>query len=333
MYEITEWDWRYEVNSNASVYEPGSGQKRRARPLDYVRSKVHGRSMGTGMRKLKAAAGDRAMEVFGVFHKFLEIAGDASKGNRGRLLNSDSLDDPATAADLAFILDIPQEQIDYALTTLLNIGWVLGVFGESHETPGTPGNSANSPKTPPLNNETETESKLTELNETSAELTGCELPEGVEEAITHLTEVHDEVIAHLTEGQAKKIIYGEDSDSDLIIKDNSDSDSENIEDSEVTATTSKSFLLRLIILLPRWTPADKTGFENLAEILSDMVDAPNTFGEALVIARECRSNGGDNPKQAFMFRVQKHFDIKLHTPWRSNEAKRKKTIKKAEAKE
>lgn len=306
MFEITQWDERYEVNSKGDAFTPGAGHKRRGKGLDFIRSKVHGRQLGTGMRKLQLEemAGDRHNEVFGLFLRFLEIAGDASKSRRGRLLNSDSLDDPATAKDLAFILNSPQEQIDYALTVLLKMGWISGNSEKLREPPGTPGSAGNSENSPPLNNETESESNLTEQNETEAK----ELTSDIADAIQ--------------ESESSFLINEDDSDSDSALA-----------DPEVTATTGQIFLLRLVILLPRWSKSDKTCFENLAKMLADMIDAPNTFGEALVIARECRSNGGDNPKQAFMARVQKHFDIKLHTPWRSNEAKREQMIKKTEAKE
>ncbi len=301
MYKITQWDSRYEVNRSGDVFRPGSKQRLRSTPLNYVRSKVHGRQLGAGMRRLKAAAGDRTMEVFGIFHKFLEIAADAGKGQRGCLLNSDSLDDPATASNLAFILNTPQTQIDNALTVLLGIGWLSessGNIPKLRETPGTPVNSG---ETGHLKNETETEPNRSEPNETGPEeLTACELP------------------------QAEADGKGDVKDSDLIIKDDSDSDS------EVTANNDQTFLLRLLMILPRWSRSDKTCFQNLAQMLGDMVDPANAFGAALVIARECHKNGGDNPKQAFMHRVQKHFNIKLQTEWRSNEAKREQTIKKAE---
>jgi len=290
MYKITEWDSRYEVNSRGDVYRPGCKQRLRSTPLDYVRSKVHGRQLGAGMRRLKAAAGDRTMEVFGIFHKFLEIAADAGKGQRGHLLKSASLDDPATASDLAFILDTPQTQIDNALTVLLEIGWLSrnsGSLPEISEPPGTPVNSG---ETGCLKNENETEPNRTELNETEPK------------ELTDPTVDNDQEVDRKDEGK----------DSDLIIKDDSDSDS------EVTATNDKSFLLRMIMILPRWSRSDKTCFQNLVKILGDMPDPANAFGAALVIARECRKNGGDNPKQAFMYRVQKHFNIKLQTEWRFN---------------
>ena len=304
MYKITQWDSRYEVNSSGDPYKPGSKQGIRSTSLLYVRAKVHGRQLGTGMRKLQAIAGDRHNEVFGLFMRFLEIAGDAGRGRRGHLLNSDDLDDPATPKDLAFILNSPQDQIEYALTKLIEVGWISGDSGKRPELPETPGTSGNSGEIPSLNNETETESNRSELNETEPEkLTGGSVDK-------------DEEVVSKDDGE----------DSDLIIKDDSDSDS------EVTATNNQSFLLRLLMILPRWSKSDKTCFRNLAKMLAGMVDAPNTFGEALVIAKECRKNGGENPKQAFMFRVQEHFGIKLTTEWRCKEAKREQTKKDAKIK-
>lgn len=77
------------------------------------------------MRKLKHIAGNRAMEVFGIFCKLLEIAGDSGKSTRGQLLNEDGK--AADAQDLAFILDVPEEQISNAITVLLNpkLAWLI----------------------------------------------------------------------------------------------------------------------------------------------------------------------------------------------------------------
>jgi hypothetical protein len=277
MYEITQWDDRYEVNSNGNIFQPGTDQRRRSKPLAFVRSKVHGRSLGTGMRKLQSLAGPRAMEVFGIFHRLLEVAADASRDSRGILLNSDCPDDPATAEDLSFILNLSQEQVDNALTTLCEMGWISensGKARELRESPGTPGKPGNSGKARPLINETETEPNRIEHNER---------------------------------------------DSDLKIKDDSDSDS---------TTNRHSFGLKLMQILPVWSSSDHAAFRNLTTELANVGDAM-AFEVALDIAAQCRKDGGDNPKKSFMYRVQNRFGIKLNTPWRSNEAKRKATIKKA----
>lgn len=116
MYNITEWHQRYEVSISGS--EAKSGDKLRVGPLRYIRLKVHGYQQGTGMRKLRRLAGNRTMEVFGIFCKFLELSGDLCKSDRGQLLNEDG--NSATAKDLAFILDVPEEQIEHAILMLLD---------------------------------------------------------------------------------------------------------------------------------------------------------------------------------------------------------------------
>ncbi len=120
MYQITEWATRYEVSYRGS--EAKDGDKLQRGPLKFIRLKVHGRQMGLGYRKLKRVANNRLMETFGIFCKFLEIAGDQPSELRGGLLNDKDL--PATAADLAFILDIPLKQITNAIDALIKIGWV-----------------------------------------------------------------------------------------------------------------------------------------------------------------------------------------------------------------
>ncbi len=123
MIEISEWQERYEVNSRG--LEAKEGDELRVGPLKYIRLKVHGHEQGTGYRRLKALAGKRTMEVFGVFCKFLEIAGNQAKCNRGKLLNEH--DEPATPEDLAFILGVPIEQIVNAANILSekSISWLI----------------------------------------------------------------------------------------------------------------------------------------------------------------------------------------------------------------
>ena len=145
---ITEWKDRYEVSSKGR--EPKDADELRVGPLLYIRLKVYGHKQGTGFRKMKAAAGDRAMEVFGIFCKFLEIAGDQGREDRGSLLNE--RDEPATPEDLAFILDTPREQISHAMRILGKIGWIQHNLTEEeeeeeeeettqHKQPEIPGNS------------------------------------------------------------------------------------------------------------------------------------------------------------------------------------------------
>lgn len=122
MFKITEWNERYEVSSKGR--EPKAGDDLRAGPLQYIRLKVYGHSQGTGYRRMQMAAGTKSMEVFGIFCKFLEISGNQPKGKRGVLLNEN--DDPASIEDLAFILNVPEKQIENAITVLSskNVGWL-----------------------------------------------------------------------------------------------------------------------------------------------------------------------------------------------------------------
>jgi len=148
MYIITEWIERYEVNDKGQPARVGD--KLRVRPLEYIRSKRHGRSRSAGFAAMQRRAGDRAFEVFGLFHKFLEIAGDEVGGNRGSLLNARGK--PATIKDLALILSVPEESIEFALNVLVDegVGWIQKVspensrnsvkFLENQEIPGKSGN-------------------------------------------------------------------------------------------------------------------------------------------------------------------------------------------------
>jgi len=125
MYVINEWFERYEVNDKG---QPARiGDKLRVRPLDYIRSKCHGKGRSAGFAYMQDLAGEKAFEVFGLFHKFLEIAGDEVGGKRGILLNSRG--NPATSKDLAIMLNFPQDKIEYALEILTNekICWLKDI--------------------------------------------------------------------------------------------------------------------------------------------------------------------------------------------------------------
>jgi len=138
MYEITEWLERYEVNDKGQPARVGD--KLRVSAPKYIRSKIHGRSQGAGFARLQEVAGGRAYEVFGIFQKFLEIAGCEDGGeNRGKLLNEKGI--PASNEDLAFILRTTIKKTEFALQVLCDnrVGWIIdnGV----PEIPGIPGKS------------------------------------------------------------------------------------------------------------------------------------------------------------------------------------------------
>jgi len=146
MYKITEWNERYEVSSKGR--EPKQGEELRAGPLQYIRLKVYGHSQGTGYRRMKHAAGTKAMEVFGIFCKFLEISGNQKKGKRGDLLNEN--DEPASIQDLAFILDVSESQVKNALNVLCmeNVGWLTNTTQHNPTQPTQPIQPTKEPEIP-----------------------------------------------------------------------------------------------------------------------------------------------------------------------------------------
>lgn len=123
MYRIAEWKQRYEVNDKGDPAK--DGDKLRVKPLDYIRSKVFGRARGAGFGAMQRLAGPRAYEVFGMFHKFLEIAGCEESERRGVLLNARG--EPATIEDLAFILGSTVKKVEFTLQVLSDkrVGWLL----------------------------------------------------------------------------------------------------------------------------------------------------------------------------------------------------------------
>jgi len=120
-YQIAEWLERYEVNYRGHEAKPGDDLQ--VGPLRFIRLKVHGHRQGAGFRQMRKRAGKRAYETFGMFCKFLEIAGNQSRDNRGYLLNE--RDQPATVEDLAFILDTEQSRVEAALAVLVDVGWII----------------------------------------------------------------------------------------------------------------------------------------------------------------------------------------------------------------
>lgn len=109
-YYVREWDQRYEVDSKGRALQDKF--PKRAGPLEYVRLKVNGRSLGIGWRRLIQVAGVReAPGVFGIFCKILEVAADAGRNERGYV--DDTPDNP-----LAFVLGLDPEQVANALAVL-----------------------------------------------------------------------------------------------------------------------------------------------------------------------------------------------------------------------
>lgn len=122
MYVIREWRQRYEVNEKGRPASPGD--RLRSGPLLFIRSKVYGHSQSAGFAAMQRIAGGRAYEVFGVFQKLLEIAGQSDKDTRGVLL--DHRGKPADNSDLAHMLRTKQDVVDYAMRILTDpdVEWV-----------------------------------------------------------------------------------------------------------------------------------------------------------------------------------------------------------------
>ena len=115
-YSIMDWESRYEVDDKGAPHK--SARPKRCGPLEYIRLKVHGRSLGLGWRKLVAQAGRReAPGVFGIFCKLLEIAGDGRRDERGFV-------DDTSETPLHFLLDLDEKQVSGALAVLCKLGWI-----------------------------------------------------------------------------------------------------------------------------------------------------------------------------------------------------------------
>ena len=138
-YRIVEWDERYEVDDKHREWSPGKTKRKGA--LAFIRLAVHGRSQGAGWRKLVQQAGKaKALAVFGLFCKVLELAGDSQREMRGMFVDDRDANDEN---DLAWLLNVPRRQIDAALGIMCDIGWITPLSRKSPETSG------NSPPTIP----------------------------------------------------------------------------------------------------------------------------------------------------------------------------------------
>lgn len=140
MYLINEWRERYEVNSKGERAK--DGDKLRSGPLEFIRFKVNGFSQRSGFRRLLELGKNKAPEIFGIFCKLLEIAGDQKAEKRGQLLNEKG--EVATIKDLAWITGFSKSQISNALNILCcpELAWIVN---NSDNIPETPGNSPTFP--------------------------------------------------------------------------------------------------------------------------------------------------------------------------------------------
>ena len=136
-WKIKNWTKDYEVNDKNRAYK--EGDTLRAGRLDFIRLKNHGRKQGVGWRRmLRLCKGDAS--VWGVFCKFLEIAGDSGGSRRGVLLNEH--DEPATIEHLHEITGFKSKQIEKAIQVLTDptLMWI-----EPIAVPGVPGDSGKTP--------------------------------------------------------------------------------------------------------------------------------------------------------------------------------------------
>ncbi len=137
-WQIKNWYKHYEVNDKNRPAR--NGDVLRVSALEYIRLKSYGRKQSIAYRRLLDAAGHtKAPEVYGIFCKFLEIAGDCRGDSRGILRNEH--DDPANMDDLSYITGFTPKSISNAIEVLTSptVRWL-----ESLDYPEMPGNAGNS---------------------------------------------------------------------------------------------------------------------------------------------------------------------------------------------
>lgn len=116
-YRIREWHERYDVNNHGHAWKQGDELRRS--PLEFIRSRVYGRSLPQGYRKLNRIAGRDAPTVFGVFMKLLEISADNTPDLRGFLC--DTRGRGLSSEEIADILDWPRDVVAKCLEFLCHV--------------------------------------------------------------------------------------------------------------------------------------------------------------------------------------------------------------------
>lgn len=122
--QIAHWNDRYEVNHSNRAFK--DGDKKRVKPLAYIRSKCSGHKQGGAYRHMLRLAGARAAEVFGVFGKLKEFAGMVSSEYRdGTVYNEDN--EPATTEEMAWMSGFSEKSIVFAIKVLTDdkVGWLV----------------------------------------------------------------------------------------------------------------------------------------------------------------------------------------------------------------
>lgn len=140
-YYITDWEKLYEVNDKGHPWK--SGEKKRAKPLPFVRWHVYGPA-GDNLRYMEAASGisgkygnDRWPVAFALFGKLLEVASRQNRKYRGYVLGRGN--SRISGKMLEMIACFTETQVEQGLEALSDsvCGWI-----EEREIPGLPENPA-----------------------------------------------------------------------------------------------------------------------------------------------------------------------------------------------
>jgi hypothetical protein len=122
-WRIVEWEDRFEVNEAGHIWK--NGQKKRSGPLNFVRTKVHGHTLGRGYRRLLKLARDNpsdpspeltAMAVLGVYDRYLQLAANHPENERGLIENP---------GEVSEVLDLPVSLIEIANNFFLTLCWIV----------------------------------------------------------------------------------------------------------------------------------------------------------------------------------------------------------------
>jgi hypothetical protein len=120
----------------------------------------------------KLAGKKRALQVFGLFCKLLEIAADGERDQRNII---------PECSELAEIIGVIPAQVEFALSVLLDCGWIEKANCCSRKLPETPGNSPLTERTEP-NQPTEPTNDWRSLRETIGREFGRD--RGIEKLLT-----------------------------------------------------------------------------------------------------------------------------------------------------
>ena len=154
-YRIVGWQQKYEVNSKGR--EASSGDKLYKKPLSFYRTVVTGACQDIDYIKLLGIANSRAQEIYGIYHRLVNISSGQERDNRGLINHSIN--------DLALIIGTSEGRVREALKVLCDrdLGWLEKV----PEKPGESGKFRESPgKSGALYNETKTKDNETKHIET-----------------------------------------------------------------------------------------------------------------------------------------------------------------------